>query len=143
MSFSSSLSFLGATCANSALWQMQRWENFSHTEMSCPHCGEYYHDPDFMDCLQKARQICARPFRINSAHRCSLYNAHIGGAPFSTHLRLAVDIDLHGHDRDNLYAVCCAVGFRGFGFYHTFLHIDKGRERHWYSNEKARKLWKI
>ena len=55
--------------------------------------------PDFMERLQAARNEVGRPFHILSAHRCSLHNARIGGAPLSQHLRLAVDISLHGHNK--------------------------------------------
>ena len=67
------------------------------TEMACRHCGEIYYWPAFMDRLQKARDLAGRPFHIHSAHRCSLHNARIGGAPLSQHLKLAADIGLAGH----------------------------------------------
>jgi len=118
-----------------------RWPNFSQLEMACRHCGEHYYWPDFMDRLQKARDINGRSFHVLSAHRCSLHNAHIGGAPFSQHLRLAVDISLYGHDRHALVEACKSAGFTGFGYYQTFLHIDLGRKRHWYGGPKAKLLW--
>ena len=109
--------------------------------MSCRHCGEFYIWPDFMDKLQAARKDVGRPFHILSAHRCSLHNVRIGGAPLSQHLRLAADISLRGHNRRNLLSTCRRAGFTGFGFYSTFLHIDLGRPRHWYGGQKAKDLW--
>jgi hypothetical protein len=117
------------------------WPNFSRGEMACPHCGEDYYWPEFMHRLQAARSDHGRPFHINSAHRCSLYNARIGGAPLSQHLRLAADISLRAHEPDALYRACLAAGFRGFGFYQTFLHVDLGRSRRWFGGRYARSLW--
>ena len=120
-----------------------RWPNFTSFEMSCRHCGEIYHWPEFMDKLQQARDLVGSAFYIHSAHRCSLHNARIGGAPLSQHLKLAADIGLHGHDRRRLYMACKKAGFTGFGFYQTFLHIDLGPRRSWYDNTKAQRLWQI
>ena len=122
-------------------WPSDRWPNFTSAEMACRHCGEIYFWPDFMDRLQRARTLVAQPFYIHSAHRCSLHNARIGGAPLSQHLKLAADIGLAGHDPHLLYRTCKTVGFTGFGFYQTFLHIDLGRKRSWFGNIKAKQLW--
>ncbi len=125
----------------SVRWDSQRWPSFTRSEMACYHCGEIYHWPAFMDALQNARDLSGRPFRIHSAHRCSLHNARVGGAPLSQHLKLAVDVGLKGHDPRRLYQACQAAGFSGFGSYLTFLHIDLGPKRTWYGNQKAKKLW--
>lgn len=117
------------------------WANFTSLEMSCRHCGETYDWPEFMDRLQRARDVCAQPFLVLSAHRCRLHNARVGGAPLSEHLRLAADISLRGHDPARLLEACAIAGFTGFGFYTTFLHIDLGRPRRWYGSGKAIKLW--
>ena len=122
-------------------WPYWNWPDFSPTEMACRHCGERYVWAEFMDKLQVARTAVGRSFNIHSAHRCSLHNAQVGGAPLSQHLKMAADIGLAGHDRRALYIACRQAGFRGFGFYQTFLHIDLGPKRHWYSNHKAEKLW--
>lgn len=121
-------------------WQ---WPNFTPAEFSCRHCGESYHWPEFLDRLQTARSKVGQPFTILSGHRCSLHNARVGGAPLSEHLRLAVDISTIGHDRSGLLKACQTAGFTGFGFYQTFLHIDLGRPRKWWSGEKAKQLWQI
>lgn len=117
------------------------WPNFARAEMACRHCGEGYHWPEFMDRLQNARSHHQRPFQILSAHRCALHNARIGGAPLSQHLKLAADISAAEHDRAALLDACRQAGFTGFGFYTTFLHIDLGRPRQWWSSPNARDLW--
>jgi len=94
-----------------------------------------------MEKLQAARNEVGTPFHILSAHRCSLHNARIGGAPLSQHLRLAVDISLRGHDLQVLLEASRRAGFTGFGYYNAFLHIDLGRPRHWFGGQKAKDLW--
>ncbi len=126
---------------NAPHWYKSRWPNFTSSEMACRHCGEIYYWPEFMDCLQRARNLATKPFRINSAHRCSYHNARVGGAPLSQHLKLAVDISLTEHEPLFLYQACKQAGFTGFGFYQTFLHIDLGPRRSWYGNTKAKQLW--
>ena len=118
------------------------WRDFTPAEMACRHCGEVYWWPEFMDRLQAARDAVGRPFRIHSAHRCSLHNARVGGAPLSQHLRLAVDIGLGGHDRHALRDALEAAGFRGFGFYTSFIHADLGRARRWFGSQQARASWR-
>lgn len=119
------------------------WRNFTRDEMSCNHCGEYFHWPEFMDRLQRARDIVGRPFNILSAHRCAIHNAHVGGAPLSQHLKLAVDISLAGHDRHFLAKAFKDAGFTGFGYYQTFLHADLGRKRFWYNGNFSEQAWQI
>jgi uncharacterized protein YcbK (DUF882 family) len=118
-----------------------RWQSFRPVEMGCRHCAETYYWPEFMDGLQAARDQIGRPFHILSAHRCSLHNARVGGAPLSQHLRLAVDISLHGHDPGVLYEALRQAGFTGFGFYTTFIHADMGPKRQWFGTHKARTQW--
>lgn len=118
-----------------------RWPDFEPLELACRHCGEQVWHPDFMDCLQMARTFVGQPFHILSGHRCALHNASVGGAPLSQHLGLAVDIAVRTHDRAVLLDACREAGFTGFGFYHTFLHIDLGRPRQWWPSPTARDLW--
>ena len=114
---------------------------FTRAEMSCRHCGQGFHWPEFMQRLERAREIAGAPFHILSAHRCSLHNARIGGAPFSQHLRLAADIATHNHERAQLLMAARDSGFTGFGYYETFLHLDMGRKRHWFSTQRAKDTW--
>ena len=121
--------------------QTWQWPNFTRSEMSCRHCGEYYHDVDFMHKLQSARTLIDKPFQIVSAHRCARHNALVGGRPKSEHLKMAVDISLTGHNRTELRRVLKDVGFTGFGYAQTFIHVDMGRRRHWFYGPESRKLW--
>jgi len=130
-----------STVSVARLWDDARWPNFSRAEMSCRHCGAYYHHPQFLDALQTLRRDLGRPLRVLSAHRCALHNAAVGGAPLSQHLQMAVDISLRDHDRGQIASAAKAAGFSGFGYYFTFLHLDMGRPRYWFGSRKAKDLW--
>jgi uncharacterized protein YcbK (DUF882 family) len=114
------------------------WPNFSPVELSCKHCGEYYHCDRTIDALQNVRDTIGRAMVISSAHRCVTHNKNVGGAKASQHLKLAIDIQAAGHDRAKLVAACKAAGFSGFGFYNTFLHVDMGPIRVWGDQSKWR-----
>lgn len=126
------------------LWDKERWPNFTLEELSCPHCGEYAHDADFLDRLQRVRDNVG-PINLNSAHRCRRHNANVGGALNSQHKQLAVDITLRGQDPKALRAAAVEAGFRGYGMYNTFLHLDMGRGhknlRAWPIQSKRNAQW--
>ncbi len=129
-----------------APWNQERWPHFSRQELSC-HCqgrycaGEYWHDPLFLDALQALRHALKGPVLLTSAHRCRLWNAHVGGVPLSQHKKIAADICLQHHGRKRLYHTARRLGFSGFGFYQTFLHLDKGPPRFWFGGSHARTAW--
>lgn len=116
-----------------------RWPNFrpdekalaGHLALACPHCGEFYLDPDAMDALQRLRQHLGRPVYVNSGHRCPIHNARVGGAPLSEHKKIAFDVAIHPHTPGQLLAAAQAAGFTTFGFYQTFLHCDRRPGRRW------------
>lgn len=118
-------------CADipAGLW---RWIDFRAPEIASKGDGSILVVPAALDALQAARTAVARPFRILSAYRDPIHNALVGGAPMSEHKAgVAFDIATAGHDRGELLAACRSAGFRGFGFYATFLHADMGRRREW------------
>tara|TARA_R110000824_G_C15194812_1_gene675151 strand:- start:613 stop:786 length:174 start_codon:yes stop_codon:yes gene_type:complete len=43
----------------------------------------------------------------------------------------AADIAIVGQDKKLIERLAKQVGFTGFGYYRTFLHIDLGRPRWW------------
>lgn len=113
--------------------EIWRWKNFRPGEpnLFCPCCGEFFLDMDSMDMLQAARELCEKPFKINSGHRCIIHNARVGGAPLSQHKEMAFDIDLYGHDIGHLLSSLKKAGFSTFGYYSTFIHTDKRPGRTW------------
>lgn len=116
-------------------WDRDRWPNFSPSEknLHCPCCGEFFLDPVSFDTLQTMRRYLGKPMKINSGHRCLFHNAKVGGKPLSMHKRVAFDVSLYGHRLQDLLEAARKAGFHGFGYYATFLHLDMGRPRFWYT----------
>lgn len=128
-----------------ALW---RWPHFTARELACKcrkHCrGEYFHDPDFMDGLERLRAAAGRPLVITSGRRCDKHNTAVGGASRSQHkLRIAADIGLAGHDLAALARAALKAGFTGIGFGRTFLHVDQRTENRvgWNYASNAKAVW--
>jgi len=44
---------------------------------------------------------------------------------------LAADIQIIGKDKNLILQLAKDLGFNGFGYYRTFLHVDLGRKREW------------
>ena len=122
-------------------WDFKRWPNFHPKEFASPDNGMVRYWPEFYDRLQFARTQIGKPFKINSAYRSWRYNLKVGGAPRSEHKRLALDVSLRGHNRHELHRALRLAGFKGFGFYQTFIHVDLGRKRFWYGGEFSKKAW--
>lgn len=123
------------------VWDRKRWPNFRPAEgnLHCPCCGEFYLDPASFDALQTLRRKMGRPIRVNSGHRCLFHNAKVGGAPRSMHKQIAFDVSLQGHRLRDLIEAARSVGFQGFGYYATFLHLDMGRRRFWVTKGGAKR----
>lgn len=123
-----------------AIWP---WVYFTPKELSCRCCGEFYFSHiayEAINMLSAARSMSGKPFIMNSAHRCGIHNARIGGAPLSEHKRIAIDISTHGHDRHELKDLLAEAGFTTFGLYQTFIHTDPRPGRLWYG-KGAIELW--
>ncbi len=122
------------------VFEQWRWKNFTPEELSCPCCGEYYHDENALDMLQDARDKWGKPFKINSAHRCKSYNAKIGGAKKSEHLRIAFDIAiLNQKHKKGILKSLHDAGFTTFGLYNTFIHTDTRPWRLWIMG--SQRIW--
>ena len=111
-----------------------RWDNFTPAEVKCRD-GSLMINKQAMDTLQKLRTRWGRPIKINSAYRSPDYNKSVGGATSSYHLQAkAFDISTIGwslEDWKNFEALARQCGFKGFGFYSNFIHIDIGPAREW------------
>jgi zinc D-Ala-D-Ala carboxypeptidase len=128
------------------------WPHFTPKELACKGTGEYYHDPEFLDALERLRALAGKPIQINSGHRSPMHNARVGGAPFSQHKLIAADIVLKGHNPKHLFESAKAAGFLGIGLGGTFLHVDLRRPFRpgfpakrltiWYYSEQGKKTWK-
>ena len=121
-----------------------RWPHFRPEEIACRHCGELPQtiDLEVLDKLELLRARLGRPLKINSGYRCGIHNALIGGATFSQHKSLAVDISLSGHDQETLYRTALQIGFLGIGIAETFIHLDMRREIDGYQPPRRLTIWK-
>lgn len=127
----------------------KKWpfKNFPYREVCCPCCGAL--PKAAYASIAKAQWVREKlgiPVVMNSAHRCWLKNALVGGAPLSMHkMVIAFDISMRGKnkkERLKIVKVCKEAGFTGFGYYKTFLHVDCGRPRFWYGRgAKASWQW--
>jgi Uncharacterized protein conserved in bacteria len=126
-----------------------RWPHFSPGELACKCQGrfcrsEYFHDPEFLDMLEAIRLRIGQPLHINSGRRCVRHNRAARGASRSQHmLRIAVDIDLRGHDRAELLKAALAAGVRGVGCGTNILHLDNRPDARsaWDYGPGSRRVW--
>ena len=108
------------------------WEHFKPKEMACRGTGKLAVEPRLLGYLDLLRGRFGNPLTVLSAYRSPYHNAKVGGAPFSSHLKaVAVDLSIVGQDKKQMERLAKEVGFTGFGYYRTFLHIDLGRPRFW------------
>ena len=89
--------------------------------------------------LQVLRDFVNKPIRINSGYRRPEYNAKIGGAKNSYHMRgMAADIYISGMTPAQVHATIDMLindgkmKQGGLGLYQTFVHYDiQGTKRRW------------
>lgn len=126
-----------------APWDASRWPDFTARELACKHCGETAVWPEALDAIQRLRDAIAAPLVITSGHRCAIWNATVGGAPLSMHKKLAFDVALARHDPMRLETLARDVGFMGFGYGLTFLHLDtRPRPAHWFYGAASIRKWR-
>ncbi len=109
-----------------------RWRYITPREVACKGTGRIRIDTLALDMMTEVREEIGLPFWFTSIYRSPLHNARIGGVPLSRHkVSDAFDVKIFNLPRWRLYEVARGVGFTGFGFYRTFLHIDRGARREW------------
>lgn len=106
--------------------------HFIWGELECKcGCGSAYISPEALDKLERLRVYIDTPLYINSAARCPIHNAKVGGAPLSQHRSApnmpstAFDISINNIDKGVLIASAKFIGFNGLGInYKSFVHVD-------------------
>ena len=106
-------------------------KHFKPQEFDCPCCGANMMQQEFMDRLDKAREIAGIPFRITSGYRCPRHNAKVGGVPNSAHTKgLAADIQvLESNERWKILRALLALGFCRIGIGENFIHVDMDKSK--------------
>lgn len=117
-----------------------KWKNFTRKELACKRSGEFYWHERTFNSLQRTRDVMG-PLSVSSAHRDWIHNLKVGGAPKSMHKFIAIDIALKNYDHKKIFITLRRAGFTGFGFYHTFIHVDLGRPRFWFQDDSMLKHW--
>lgn len=106
---------------------------FNLSEFDSPdHEGSHVNmDTDFLQLLDKAREIAGIPFKITSGYRTKSYNESLQAkgykaSPNSSHIKgVAVDIAIqNGAERWLILNALIQVGIRRFGIAKGFLHAD-------------------
>lgn len=89
-------------------------------------------DPSLPPLLEKIRAHFNKPVIIVSGYRTPTYNAKVGGAKDSYHMRgMAADIKIPGIVPGKVASIAQRLGAGGVGHYATFTHVDVGPERYW------------
>lgn len=108
------------------------YKYFKPKEIACKGDGSLLVNGDALARLDILRKLIGKPLYINSAYRSPLHNARVGGSPMSEHKNgTSFDISINNLDKYELEKLAKKVGFTGFGYYNTFLHVDTGRKRWW------------
>ena len=102
--------------------------HFTVREFACSDgSDEIRIDPNLVKYLEKIRAHFGKPVRITSGYRSPAYNAKVGGAFHSYHLRgMAADIVISGVSSKLVAQYAETVGCGGVGWYEArnFTHID-------------------
>lgn len=102
-------------------------ENFKVKEFKCNDgSNTILIDVDFVRTkLQDIRTHFGAPVTINSAYRTATYNAKVGGAKSSYHMKgQAFDIVVKGHTPAEVARYAKQIGVLGVIQYNTFTHVD-------------------
>lgn len=111
------------------------WPNFTPKEMASRGNGEVFIKYEALNKLQALRTAWGRPLTINSAYRDPAYNVKVGGATSSKHMEgMAFDISVVGWtaaEKKEFKELAYSLGFKGFGGYNSFIHVDIHSKRRW------------
>ena len=109
-------------------------ENFKVSEFKCKDGSDkILVDVNFVqNKLQAIRDHFNAAVTINSAYRTESYNAKVGGAKASYHMKgQAFDIVVSGHAPLEVAQCAQSLGINGIIQYNTFVHVDSRATRYW------------
>ena len=104
-------------------------KNFTVNEMKCPCCDKCNMDFEFMEELQRIRELCGFGFKVNSAYRCAKYNKKVSSNTRGQHATgQAVDVSMK--DRYKRYELLLKAieskYFKDIAISKTFIHLGRG-----------------
>ena len=98
---------------------------FKRDEFACKHCGDNEIEDDFLEMLDRAREISGVPYIINSGYRCPIHNANVGSTSKNHTSGKAADIRaVDGPTRMKIIKGLILAGFKRIGLHKTFIHAD-------------------
>lgn len=114
-------------------WKPEDTPHFKPEELAC-RCGlcrgkgNAPMDGDFMEKLQRMRDIYAKPMKITSGYRCDNHPVEAKKTEGGAHNHgLAADIACgNAQDRYEIYSAALAVGMKGIYHKAGFVHVDDG-----------------
>lgn len=103
--------------------------HFEYSEFDSPDVigsGLVNMNKDFLERLDRARELANTVFNINSGYRTLSHNKVVGGKMNSSHLKgLAVDIEAtDSRSRAKILSALVTVGFHRIGIAKSFIHVD-------------------
>lgn len=115
-------------------------ENFKVKEFRCKDGSDkILIDVEFVtNKLQAIRDHFGAPVTINSAYRTESYNAQVGGAKSSYHMKgQAFDIVVQGHTPLEVAQYAQTLDINGIIQYNGFVHVDSRQNRYWARNDNG------
>ena len=109
-------------------------ENFKVSEFRCKDGSDrILIDVDFVrDKLQAIRDHFGAAVTINSGYRTKSYNAQVGGAKLSYHMKgQAFDIVVAGHTPLEVAQFAKTLNLNGIILYNSFVHVDSRPTKYW------------
>jgi uncharacterized protein YcbK (DUF882 family) len=88
-------------------------------------------EPNFLERLDRARELAGVPFVITSGYRCRRHNAAVDGVEDSAHCwGVAADIKAtSGHRRYAILFALIGAGFTRIGVGKDFIHCDYDEDK--------------
>lgn len=119
-------------------------KNFQVKEFACDDgSDEILISDELVAILQQIRDHFSKAVTINSAYRTKAYNAKVGGASSSQHMKgTAADIVLSGVTPSQVtqYAEYLQPTAGGIGLYNTFAHVDVRTNRSRWDNRSGKQV---
>ena len=99
---------------------------FKIEEFNCQETGNNEMKPEFLEKIDKLREVCGFPFTITSGYRDPSHSIEARKKEPGTHTQgIAADIHItNGWDRYTLLSTAFNMGFTGIGIAKTFIHVD-------------------
>ena len=99
---------------------------FKLEEFNCTHTNKNEMDDEFLEKLDKLRELCGFPFKITSGYRDETHPNEAKKETPGTHNQgIAADIAVsNGTERMTIVKMAVVLKFNGIGVAKTFVHVD-------------------